>query len=147
MCLLANSVNSFSLSPDEKTLATGSSDNTVKLWSFPEGEELLSLQDRKKTVAAVQISPDGKRVVYVRTFMDIMSDRRRSNLWIIDTDGANHRPLTTGSENHHSPRWSPEGDRLLYLSGEEHTAQVYLRWMDTGQTARLAQLPGPASGI
>ena len=94
-----------------------------------------------------QISPDGERVVYVRSFMDIMADRRRSNLWIVNADGSNHRPLTTGSENHHSPRWSPDGGRLLYLSGEEHTAQVYCRWMDTGQTARLAQLAGPASGI
>lgn len=94
-----------------------------------------------------RISPDGKKVVYVRSFMDIMADRRRSNLWIVNIDGSDHRPLTTGSENHHSPRWSPDGGRLLYLSGEEHTAQVYCRWMDTGQTARLAQLPGPASGI
>jgi len=94
-----------------------------------------------------QVSPDGERVIYVRSFMDIMADRRRSNLWIVNVDGSDHRPLTTGNENHHSPRWSPDGDRLLYLSGEEHTAQVYCRWMDTGQTARLAQLPGPASGI
>lgn len=94
-----------------------------------------------------QISPDGERIVYVRSFMDIMTDQRRSNLWIVNADGTEHRPLTTGNENHRSPRWSPGGDRLLYLSGEEHTAQVYMRWMDTGQTARLAQLPGPASGI
>jgi dipeptidyl aminopeptidase/acylaminoacyl peptidase len=94
-----------------------------------------------------QISPDGQQIVYVRSFMDIMKDRRRSNLWIVNADGSDHRPLTTGSENHHFPRWSPDGGRLLYLSGEEHTAQVYCRWMDTGQTARLAQLPGPAGGI
>ena len=31
-----------------------------------------------------QLSPDGQRIVYVRNSMDIMSDRRRSNLWIID---------------------------------------------------------------
>jgi len=94
-----------------------------------------------------QISPDGTRIVYVRSFMDIMADQPRSNLWIVDADGSNHRPLTTGNENHRSPRWSPDGTRLLYLSGEEHTAQVYCRWMDTGQTARLAQLPGPASSV
>ncbi len=94
-----------------------------------------------------QISPDGRRIVYVRSFMDIMTDRQRSNLWIVNADGSDHRPLTTGSENHWSPRWSPDGGRLIYLSGEEHTAQVYCRWMDTGQTARLAQLTAPASGI
>ena len=67
-----------------------------------------------------QISPDGERVVYVRSFMDIMADRRRSNLWIVNADGSSHRPLTTGSENHHSPRWSPDGDRLLYLLAGVH---------------------------
>ncbi|MGD8441045.1 MAG: S9 family peptidase [Holophagae bacterium] len=117
--------------------------------AVPIDDSIFSLADvfQLEYAADPQISPDGTRIVYVRTFMDIMTDRRRSNLWIIDVDGSNHRPLTTGSENHHSPRWSPDGTRLIYLSGEEQAAQVYCRWMDTGQTARLAQLPGPASGI
>ncbi len=63
-----------------------------------------------------QISPDGKQIVYVRNFMDIMKDRRRSNLWIINSDGTEHRPLTTGKHNDHSPRWSPDGKRLVYVS-------------------------------
>src|SRR5262245_13812278 len=65
-----------------------------------------------------QISPDGKRVVYARNFMDIKKDRRRSDLWIIDADGSNHRALTSGDGNHHMPRWSPDGKRLVYLSSE-----------------------------
>src|SRR5438477_429818 len=44
-----------------------------------------------------QISPDGKRIIYVRQFCDIMSDRRHSNLWIINFDGSDHRALTTGN--------------------------------------------------
>ncbi len=81
-----------------------------------------------------QISPDGERIVYVRSFMDIMEDRRRSNLWILNSDGSEHRPLTSGNENHRSPRWSPDGSKLLYISGEEDSPQIYCRWMDTGQT-------------
>ncbi|RMD89806.1 MAG: S9 family peptidase, partial [Calditrichaeota bacterium] len=87
-----------------------------------------------------QISPDGERIVYVRNFFDIMKDRRRSNLWIINFDGTNHRALTSGLRNDSSPRWSPDGTRLLYVSSTEGSSQIYLRWMDTGQTARLTNL-------
>ncbi|NIV48026.1 MAG: S9 family peptidase, partial [Gammaproteobacteria bacterium] len=81
-----------------------------------------------------RISPDGSRVVYVRNFMDIMSDRRRSNLWIMSFDGSDHRPLTTGLRNDSSPRWSPDGKRLLYLARDENSTQVFVLWMDSGQT-------------
>ncbi len=93
-----------------------------------------------------QISPDGEWVVYVRNFMDIMKDRRRSNLWILRTNGTHHRPLTTGNNNNVSPRWSPNGDRVLYVSTAEGSAQLHMRWMDTGETAKLTNLTeGPGA--
>ena len=90
-----------------------------------------------------QISPDGQRIVYARTFMDIMKDCRRSNLWIINRDGSGNRPLTSGNQNDGSARWSPDGTRLIYVSANDGTAQIYVRWMDTGQTAKLTQLTEP----
>jgi len=87
-----------------------------------------------------QISPDGKRIVYVRRFADPMTDKRYSNLWIINTDGTDHRPLTTGNRGDISPRWSPDGLRLAYLSDADGKQQIYVRWMDTGQTARITNL-------
>jgi len=64
-----------------------------------------------EVAADPQISPDGSRVVYVRRSMDIMTDRPVSNLWIIDADGDNHRPLLSGSESYSRPRWSPSSAR------------------------------------
>jgi acylaminoacyl-peptidase len=90
-----------------------------------------------------RISPDGKRIVYVRNFMDIMKDRRQSNLWIINSDGTEHRPLTSGKQSDSSPRWSPDGKRLMYVSSSGDTAQIHCRWMDTGQTAKLTDVPQP----
>lgn len=94
-----------------------------------------------------QISPDGKKIVYVRNFMDIMTDRRRSNLWVINYDGTHHRPLTTGNESDSSPRWSPDGNKLLYVSSTDGSRQLYLRWMDTGQTAKLTNLTSSPGGF
>jgi dipeptidyl aminopeptidase/acylaminoacyl peptidase len=93
-----------------------------------------------------RISPDGKRVVYVRNFMDIMKDRRCSNLWIINSDGTEHRPLTSGKYNDSSPRWSPDGMRLLYVSTSGGTPQLYCRWMDTGQTVKLTDVTSAPTG-
>ena len=66
-----------------------------------------------------QISPDGKNIVYVRRFADSMTDRRYSNLWLVNSDGTDHRPLTSGNHNDASPRWSPDGARLAYLSDND----------------------------
>lgn len=87
-----------------------------------------------------QISPDGSRIVYVRNSMDVMTDRRRSRLWTIGFDGSDHRQLTQGESRESSPRWSPDGGRLIYLARAQGKTQIFLRWMDTGQTAQLTQV-------
>lgn len=94
-----------------------------------------------------QVAPDGRRIVYERRFFDIMTDAPRSNLWTIAIDGSDHRPLTTGNASHTSPRWSPDGTRVAYVSGDDGSAQLYVRWMDTGQTAKVTNLTEPPSAL
>jgi dipeptidyl aminopeptidase/acylaminoacyl peptidase len=94
-----------------------------------------------------QIAPDGSRVVYVRSFMDVMKDRRRSNLWVVDADGARHRPLTSGNRSDVSPRWSPSGDRLAWVSSDGDTPQVHVRYTDTGESAVLSRLAEAPRGL
>ena len=93
-----------------------------------------------ENVSDPQISPDGQRIVYARNFRDIMTDRTLSNLWVVDFDGTNHRPLTTGNQRDFSPVWSPDGKQLVYRSSRDGSAQLYLRWMDTGAEAKLTNL-------
>ena len=83
-------------------------------------------------VANPQISPDGGYVAYVRTSLDVMQDRKRSEIWIIESGGSDHRRVAAGS----SPIWSPAGDKMAYVSD----GQIHVRWMDTGETATLTQL-------
>src|SRR5712664_4562419 len=63
-----------------------------------------------------QISPDGRRIVYVREFSDMLSDRRCSNLWVINFDGTDNRPMTTGTPSATSPSWSTDGSRIALRS-------------------------------
>ena len=94
-----------------------------------------------------QISPDGSRIVYVRTGFDVMTDGSRTALWVINADGSGHRPLTDGTYGVSQPRWSPSGDRLAYVSSKDGKSQVYVRWMDTGDVAELTDLERGPGGL
>ena len=94
-----------------------------------------------------RISPDGKQIVYERHSMDIMTDSDRSNIWMINSDGSEHRPVLSGRNSFSSPRWSPDGTRLAYITAAEGSPQLYVRWMDTGQTALLTNLTEAPSSL
>ncbi|MCH7874009.1 MAG: S9 family peptidase [Gemmatimonadetes bacterium] len=94
-----------------------------------------------------QISPDGRQIVYVRSSFDIMTDRARTALWIVNRDGTGHRPLKSGSASYSQPRWSSDGTRLAFVSNQDDRSQVYVRWMDTGQEAKLTNLTQSPGGI
>jgi len=120
--------------------------------SFAQPAERPTLQSADlfdlQYVTDVEVSPDGARVVYVRTIHDIMSDTTLQNLWAIDADGGNHRPVVSGRANASSPAFSPSGDRLAYSSRDANDkSQLFVRWMDSGDTAVVTNLVESPSSI
>jgi dipeptidyl aminopeptidase/acylaminoacyl peptidase len=102
-----------------------------------EGRDIFDLQWAEDP----QIRPDGREIAYVRMAYDIMSDRPRSSLWLVDVDTGLQTPIATGPGSHVAPRWSPDGKRLAYVSSSEGGhLQLFVRWMQTGQTARITDL-------
>ena len=103
------------------------------------GADLFNLE----VASDPQISPDGKTVLYARRANDIMTDRGQSSIWSIDVASGTQAPLVTGPGSHSQPRWSPDGTRLAYISSADDKAgaQLYVRWMKTGATARITGLP------
>lgn len=93
-------------------------------------------------VSDPQISPDGSKIIYVRNFKDVMTDRNLSNLWIINFDGSNNRPLTTGNHNDFAPRWSHDGKKIVFKSNmADDKMKLYLMWLDTKETMALTNTP------
>ena len=63
------------------------------------------------------ISPDGRLVAYVLTVVDPQRNRRNSSIWVVPSDGQSPpRRLTAENFNSNSPRWSPDGARIAFLS-------------------------------
>jgi len=91
-----------------------------------------------------QISPDGRQVAYVRYRGDVMKDTYSGDVWIVSADGREHRPLVTRAA---SPRWSPDGTRLLYTAVGDSGTQLFVRWLDTGATAQVTRVQHTPSHI
>ncbi len=112
-------------------------------------EDVLSIREFRQ----LQLSPDGKQVAFrVREPADpkLPQAPRATNIWVVSTDGKQPaHPLMPDLKNADTPRWSPDGRWLAFLSDHGNsdvdgpvTIQIYLRRMDSGQTERLTSVPG-----
>jgi len=101
-----------------------------------------------EAAADPQISPDGRWVAYVRRAGDVMTDRFRPSIWLIDTRTGRQVPLAAGTGAHSQPRWSRDGDRIAYIStAEGGQPQLFVRWMASGESVRITGLPNAPSSI
>ncbi|MDQ2070262.1 S9 family peptidase [Natronospira bacteriovora] len=91
-----------------------------------------------------RLDPEGERLVYVRTEVDRAADRYRSNLWIKDLSTGRHRALTTHEAGARSPRWSPDGQSIAFLSSRRDGNQIWLLDLSGGEARQLTALEGGA---
>ncbi|MCP5397057.1 MAG: Tol-Pal system protein TolB [Sphingomonadaceae bacterium] len=70
-------------------------------------------------------------------------DRRVKRLAIMDSDGANHRFITTGRAMALTPRYSPDYRKLLYLSYVDGNPRIYVYDIGSGQQVLITQSSNP----
>ncbi|HKV43515.1 MAG TPA: hypothetical protein VJT32_02385, partial [bacterium] len=86
-------------------------------------DDLISI----KTVADVQLSPDGSEVAYTLTEIALEDDGYRSTIWTVPVRGGEPVQLTRGPKRDSAPRWSPDGAWLTFLSDRDGArARMYL---------------------
>jgi len=98
-------------------------------------------------VSNPQISPDGKKIIYIRNYFDVQNDKQYSNLWIINTDGSENRPLTTGNHNDFNPVWCRDQHTVFFQSNQDGSVQIYKMWLDRGQISKLSNTTTSQQGI
>ncbi len=96
-----------------------------------------------------RFSPDGQWLAYVRTEMDRKINGYKSAIWTMPArgEGKRGRPFTSGDKRDSSPRWSPDGRWLAFVSdrGDDKTKpQIYLMPTDGGEARRLTAMENGA---
>jgi dipeptidyl aminopeptidase/acylaminoacyl peptidase len=94
-----------------------------------------------------QVSPNGEWVVFVVSSLDWEANRRRSDLWLVRTDGTGLRRFTTDPAGEFNPRWSATGQTVWFLSTRSGSAQVWFKRIDGGDAEQVTDLPLAAGNL
>src|ERR1051325_7010836 len=97
-----------------------------------------------------QIAPDGSRVAFVRVTVNEKKDGYNTAIWTVTTATGETRQLTNGPRDS-SPRWSPDGNYLVFVrapevSGRVEAPQLFMLAMNGGEPFQFTTLPSGAGG-
>jgi dipeptidyl aminopeptidase/acylaminoacyl peptidase len=105
--------------------------------------------NRMRAVSDPQRSPDGAWVAYTVSHVDTAKDRHDSDIYKTSWDGATTVRLTSSDESESSPRWSPDGKQLAFLSSRQGAkgSQIWLLPTGGGEAERISDVKGGVSSI
>lgn len=127
-------VETFTTAPKEQPVPT------TPVLPFMSVEDLAQL----RVVGEPQISPDGKRIAFSVLQCDTETNSTSSAIWIVESRGGKTQSpwqISSGTQHDFSPRWSPDGRYLSFLSDREGTPQIYLLPLHGGEARQLSNLP------
>jgi dipeptidyl aminopeptidase/acylaminoacyl peptidase len=96
--------------------------------------QLLSL----RTISDLRFSPDGQYVAFVVT-EPVKGTTRARHIWLLDVKTKEVRQFTNSSKTEDTPRWSPDGKRLAFISNRDDVRQIYAIPMNGGEARRLLE--------
>jgi len=107
-------------------------------------EELLKV----RRVSDPRLSPDGSRVALVVTDVNLEKNTRASHIWLTPTAGGQLERLVVGDQSENTPRWSPDGRQIAFVSARDGSSQVWVADAAPGAMPRkITSMATEASGV
>jgi len=92
---------------------------------------------RIKNVSDPRVSPDGKWIAFTVSVPDLEANRSNSDIWVMPIEGGDPLQLTRSPEADHSPRWSPDGSHIAFMSSRDGVANLYLLRLKGGEARKI----------
>ncbi|HLJ58684.1 MAG TPA: S9 family peptidase [bacterium] len=103
------------------------------------GRRLITIEDlvALPVVNDPQFSPDGSQIAYTVTTADRDANAYRTHLWVVPSGGGAPRQLTTAKGRDISPRWSPDGAQIAFVSDRGGDKQIWVIPIGGGEARPL----------
>ena len=98
-------------------------------------QDLISLH----RLSEPQLSPDAKWIAYTVSTPDLEANHSVRDIWLVPTTAGEPRQVTRGGSDTR-PRWSPDGQKLAFISARNGTPQIYWIALAGGEATRLTNL-------
>jgi Tol biopolymer transport system component len=101
-------------------------------------EDLLKI----RRVGDPQVSPDGKRVAFTIGDVNVDANRTVTQIYVMSSAGGDMKQLTSGTASSSSPRWSPDGKKIAYVTGD----QLWVMEPDGSSKEQITKISTGAGG-
>jgi dipeptidyl aminopeptidase/acylaminoacyl peptidase len=91
-----------------------------------------------RSISDLQFSPDGSRIAFVVSEPP-KGEHRPRHIWLYDEQSGGIRQFTYSAKTESSPRWSPDGKQLAFLSNRDEEQQIYIMRADGGESTALTK--------
>ncbi|MDR2683628.1 MAG: prolyl oligopeptidase family serine peptidase, partial [Dysgonamonadaceae bacterium] len=122
------------------TKNAGDNDTGVVIGKTPvevkDGRLSAEILHRLGQVSDVSVSPDGKKVLYAVSYTDIALNKRNRELFTIDIDGKNKKPITHSPQSESEAQWIENGEKIAFVYGN----QLWAMLADGSKRTQISQI-------
>src|ERR1051325_3092042 len=105
-------------------------------------EHRFTIDDLLKVrrVGDPQVSPKGDMVAFTITDVDKVANKSTTQIYLVPLSGGEPRQLTNDEHSSASPRWSPDGDKIAFISGRDGEDQIWAIDVSSGALKKITTL-------
>lgn len=94
-----------------------------------------------------QLSPDGQSIAFTVQTVDLASNSKPSQIYVIPVSGGTPQRLTNEGTSNTRPRWTPDSQRIVFVSDRSNGSQIWSMKVDGSDARAITSMPTGADGV